>query len=168
MATGAYFLLLGGIFLFTVLILQGITYTKAKSCGIVKLCFSFTMLKIALWLLISIAVGAVFFYLTVLAMEEQHLPMDSGNTMAAILGGILLCFGSAMLTGFGFLTKSGWFGFGMGRPLRVWAEETNGEIVFYRMEQLAGGGEVPKKHMTFERSRENRERFAEYLQNQNT
>ncbi len=163
MGTSAYFLLLGGIYLFIVLLLQGMTYTKAKSCGIVKLCFVFSMLKTALWLLISIAIGAAFFYLTVRAVAERNLPLDFGKTMAAILGGVLLCFGSAMLTGFGFLTKDGWFGFGMGSPVKVWAEETNGEIVFYRMERLAGGGEVPQKHMTFERSRENREKFASYL-----
>ncbi len=168
MLTGAYFLLLGGMFLFIVLMLQGVTYSKAKSCGIVKLCFAFTMLKIALWLLISIAVGAGFFYLTVRAMEERNLPIDFGKTMAALLAGILLCFGSAMLTGFGFLTKAGWFGFGMGKPVRVWAEETNAEILFYRMERLADGDEVPRKYMTFERSRENREKFAAFLQNDNT
>lgn len=167
MATGAYFLLLGSLFLFTVLFLQGMTYTKAKSCGIVKLCFTFTMLKTALWLLVSILVGTLFFFLTVRAVEVQILSIDFAQTMAAILGGTLLCFAAAMLTGFGFLTKCGWFGFGMGSPLRLWAEETNGEIIFYRMERLAGGGEVPKKHMTFERSRENREKFAEFLQNEN-
>lgn len=168
MGTGAYFLLLGSIFLFTVLILQGITYVKARSCGIVKLCFTFTMLKVALWLLVSIAVGAVFFYLTVRAMDVRNISMDFARTMAAILLGILICFGAAMITGFGFLTKFGWLGFGMGRLISVWAEETNGEIVFYHNELLAGGGTIPKKFLTFERSRENREKFAVYLQSENT
>ncbi len=163
MGTGAYLLLLGGIFLFAVLLLQGLTYKKAKHCGIVKCCFALNLLQISMWLLLSIAVGAGFYYLTVRAMAQRDLPMNTGVTMAAILGGVLLCFGAAMLTGFGFLTKAGWFGFGMGSPVKVWAEETNGQIVFYRMERLAGGGEVPKKHMSFERSRENRERFASYL-----
>lgn len=168
MAAGAYFLLLGCIFLCTVLLLQRITYTRARALGIVKLCFVHSMLKTSMWLLTSIAVGACFFYLSVRAMEERELPMEFGTSMAAVLGGVLLCFGAAMLTGFGFLTKSGWLGFGMGSPQQVWAEETNGEIQFYRMERLADGSGVPKKFISFERSRENRERFAQFLQTENT
>ncbi len=167
MGFGSYCLLLGGLILFTVLFLQRITYKTAKSCGIVKLCFSHSLLKIAILLLISVAIGAGCCYLTVCEIQEGTHPVNFGASMTAILVGILLCFGAAMLAGIGYLTKAGWLGFGMGRPQYIWAEETNGEIVFYRMEMLANGEGKPRKHLTFERSRENRERFAMYLQNEN-
>ncbi len=167
MSAGVYFLLLGGVFLFTALLLQSITYRNARACGIVRCCFTLSLLQIALWMLAGIALGAVFFFLTVQGARRMTLPLDMEQTMAVMLGGILLFFAAAMLTGVGFLTRSGWFGFGMGRPLAVRAEETNGEIVLYCMERSAGSGAVTKKRLTFERSRENRERFAVFLQNDN-